>query len=227
MPLFQCCDNHYVPHYFYCLFDAGSNRADRVTALTPNNHFLYAATRRGLILCLNCATMQVVHVMDAYYKPCRSLLLVSTSGVQSRPFQRLFSRGRSNRILSSSSTLDGPSTNSFSCFNSYRGSHASHSVESCGSVDCEEDINNSVLVSFGVGYRGVVGDCTTCPENFMLPSEGSKTFTQSATPNRSIGYLLLWSTEIEEKKVFDDLDLIECDEDEDILPDNVVEAYPD
>lgn len=212
-------------------------RADRVTALTANDHFLYAATRKGAIICLNCSTMQVVHVMDAYYKACRSLLLINSSGMQSRPFQRLFSRGWSDRTLSSSSSkspspLDGSYTNVFFNSDSLKSprapplSHTRSSTGSYGSFACEDEINSSVLVSFGAGYRGVTGDCTACPENFMLPSEGSKTSTQPATPDRSIGYLLLWSTEVDEKKEcskFQDNDLVECDEEP--LPDDIVEAY--
>lgn len=100
------------------------------------------------------------------------------------------------------------------------------SVGSSESFDCDDNMNSSVLVSFGVGYRGVVGDCTTCPENLMLPSDGSKINSQPAMPNRSLGYFLLWSTEVDEKKEFHDTDLVECDED--ILSDNVIaEAFPD
>ena len=98
-------------------------------------------------------------------------------------------------------------------------------VSQTQSFASEDEINHSMLISFGVGYRGVVVEGTSHPENLMLPSEGSKTCTQPAAPNKSIGCILLWSTEVNEKKEFQNMDLVECDED--ILPDNIVEAFPD
>ena len=203
-------------------------RADRVTALTASDHFLYAATRRGVIICLNCITMQPCTLMDAYYKPCRSLLLINTHGQQSRPFQRLFSRGISGLKPSlSSSSCDSMFSNSES-FKMVQGSQRRRSsVGSTGTCMLEDDYTRSVLLSFGVGYRGVIGESTSFPENFMLPSENTKTFSQSAVPDRTIGFLLLWSKECEKKDSAKFTDLLEIDEQDSILSENLIQGFSD
>ncbi len=200
----------------YTLHLAGV-RADRVTALKSADQFLYAATRRGVIICINCAKMCPCTIMDAYYQPCRSLLLISMQDQPSKLFQRFFSRGSRGRP-SSTSSLDS--------FSSTGKSRRRSSVGS--SYTAEEDSGKSILVSFGRGYRGVVGESTSCPDDFMLPSENVKTSTLPATPDRTIGFLLLWSIEYEKRDnvKFQNSDLLGIDENGS-LPDELFQGYLD
>jgi len=204
-------------------FDVGV-RTDRVTALVANDQFLYAATRRGVIICFDCATMHPTALLEAFYKPCRSLLLISTQGRHSRPFQRLFSRGVSGmRLLSSSS-------DSNSLYESFRSVHSSQyrriSGGSTPSFMSDEDNHSSLLVSFGIEYRGVIEESTNYPEKFMLPSENAKTPTQESIPDPTAGFLLLWSKESEKRDIeYHDSDLLKMDEES--LHDNLVQGYSD
>lgn len=96
------------------------------------------------------------------------------------------------------------------------------------SFDREDDSGSSVLVSFGVGYTGVLKDCFDHPENFILPSEGSRNHYQSARPDRSVGRLLLWSTETcvqkDSRKYGCDLAGV-TEEEEILLPDHLITGY--
>ena len=208
---------NYLTVYVY--FVAGV-RADRVTAMKSTGQFLYASTRRGVIICINCTTMCPCTIMDAYYQPCRSLLLISMQEPPSKPFQRLFSRGIARQRPLSTSSSDSISSAGSSNFR--RSSVGSSYVS-------EDDTNKSILVSFGRGYRGVVGESTSCPENFMLPSENVKTFVQPSTPDRTIGFLLLWSIECEKKDTmkFQNTDLLDIDETDSALPEELFQEYQD
>ena len=201
-------------------------RADRVTALVANDQFLYAGTRRGVVICFNCATIQPTALLDAYKKPCRSLLLMNTYGQQSKPFQRLFSRGVFGmRLLSSSSDSNS------SIYESYRSARSSQyrklSVSSSSNyIISDEESHSSLLASFGNEYRGVVGESIHFPEKFMLPSENAKTSTQLAIPSHTAGFLLLWSKECEKRDVkYQDSDILAIDEES--LPDNTAQGYSD
>lgn len=175
--------------------------------MTAKDHFLFAAVK-GIILCLNCETMETVHIFDAYYKAVRSLLIINYSGAQSKPFSRMLSMDKSFKPESLSY---GPQ--------SYRQS-------SSDSLSPEDYCKNSILVSFGVGFKGVMRDCADHPENLILPSEGSRTSFQPALPDRDVGYLLLWSTEVATKKEQPDkhaTELPEMEEKEELsLPDDIV-----
>ena len=72
--------------------------------------------------------------------------------------------------------------------------HSSASSFGNESFNDEDVASNSVLISFGGGYKGVVKG-EEFPENFILPSEGNKTCNRSSLPDKAIGHLLLWSTE--------------------------------
>ncbi len=197
-----------------------SDAAARAGSLAAKDHFLYAAVR-GVILCLNCETMEVVHTFDMYYKAVRSLLVINYSSMQSKPFDRLLSRIDSKNSMKSSTS----SYNSLSSLG--RGSSSndslshSRSLHSNDSFSNEDGSTNSVLVSFGVGYKGVVGDCLEHPENFILPSEGHRTNQQPARMQRALGCLLLWSTEVCNKKTVQSFPELE----EEALPDDVVSSY--
>lgn len=173
-------------------------------------------------------------MLDAYYKTIRSLLIVNCSGMQSKPFDRLMSRVDSDRDGFTRSTLS--STSSASSNDSPRSSRRpsltlAQSLRSSDSLLGEDQSTNSVLFSFGVGFKGVVGDYYEHPENFTLPSEGNRTGYQSACPDRAIGYLLLWSTEASSKKENAEeygTDLPEVNEDEELplADDLITDASP-
>ena len=91
------------------------------------------------------------------------------------------------------------------------------------SFDRDGNTSNSILVSFGVGFNGIVKDCHTHPEDFLLPSEGSRKVYQPACPDRTTGRLLLWSTEtcVRREPIKGEYDIPELDEEEVmVLPDD-------
>ena len=167
--------------------------------MTVTGELLYVGTGGGALLALNCSTMELYFVFHAYVGAVRSLLLVSPEQ-QTRAFTRLFSRKDS--ILSSinvgsasnnelSFQQDNVITRRRSSLDSLMSQTSRRSTRSFDSVLSDR----SVLLSFGVGYRGVVGDSENCPQNFTLPSDGKKVLTKPARPSVRDGHLLLWSTE--------------------------------
>ena len=54
--------------------------------------------------------------------------------------------------------------------------------------------DRAVLVSMGMGYRGVTREAENHHSLFILPSEGSKVNTKLAKIHKNHGHLLLWST---------------------------------
>jgi hypothetical protein len=212
------------------LFFLTAGAACRVASLTAKNHFLYAAVK-GVILCLNCETMEVVKTFNAYRKAIRSLLLINYSGTQSKPFDRLVSRMSES---TSSCSIHSPSQKTWNN-DSRKSSQSSitsfqHFSRVSDSLDREDDSNNSVLISFGVGYYGVVKDCINHPEDFILPSEGARNHSQPACPDKSTGRLLLWSTETfarkEPSKCECTCNIPELDEEDEMeLPDHLVSGY--
>ena len=123
--------------------------------------------------------MEVVHIFDAYHKAVRSLLIINYSEQHSKPFSRLMSVDKQK----------------------LEKSLQSHKLSKSNSEDSQEGVSkNSILVSFGVGFKGTVSNYYNHPESFILPSEGSRTSSQPARPDRNAGYVLLWSTEVSKKR---------------------------
>jgi hypothetical protein len=163
---------------------------------------LYVGTGGGALLALNCSTMELYFVFHAYVGAVRSLLLVSPEQ-QTRAITRLFSRKDS--VLSgismgggsaSGDDLSSPRQDSVlkrrrSSLDSLMSQTSRRSMRSFDSAPSDR----SVLLSFGVGYRGVVGDSENCPQIFTLPSDGKKVLSKPARPSVKDGHLLLWSTE--------------------------------
>lgn len=222
-----------------CADDVG-----RVSSLTAKDHFLYAAVK-GCILCLNCETMQPTRTFDAYWSKARNLITINYSETHSRHFQRFVSHSGDNLAMSNS--VGSPNQNSPKPYGSVTSESALRSLGSSSSttpsslrqasrgmssMDGDDGARNSVLVSFGVGYKGVVGDHPEHPESFILPSDGSRNSYQPAKPDRSTGCLLLWSTEASETSLKDSDQCLsagipEVDEtgEELSMPDNVATAY--
>lgn len=165
---------------------------------------LYVGTGGGALLALNCSSMELYFVFHAYVGAVRSLLLVSPEQ-QTRAFTRLFSRkdsvlssismggSASGDDLSSLRQQDSASVLSRrrSSLDSLMSQSSRRSMRSFESVPSDR----SVLLSFGVGYRGVVGDSENSPQIFTLPSDGKKVLSKPARPSVKDGHLLLWSTE--------------------------------
>ena len=200
-----------------------------MTSMEAKDHFLYAAVK-GTIICLNCATMEIVKTFHPYHRTTRSLLVINYSASQSRFFDKLVSRtelpsiaGRSHSLEPTPSPSPSPSTDSLKSFSSFR-------KTSNSSLNLDDEPCNSIMASFGVGFQGVVKDHTNHPEHFILPSEGNRNNFQVARPKQDAWYLLLWSTETYDKKP--ELEnpakdtIPEVDEDEEgVLPDDMVSAY--
>lgn len=162
---------------------------------------LYVGTGGGALLALNCSSMELYFVFHAYVGAVRSLLLISPEQ-QTRAFTRLFSRKdlalSSINMRGSTSGDDLSSLQQDSVLNRRRPSLDSLlSQSSRRSMRSYESVPSDrlVLLSFGVGYRGVVGDSENCPQIFTLPSDGKKVLSKPARPSVKDGHLLLWSTE--------------------------------
>ena len=165
--------------------------------MTVTGDLLYVGTGGGALLALSCSTMELYFLFHAYVGAVRSLLLVKPEQ-QTRAITRLFSRKDS--VLSSinmGSSSDELSlqravmTRRRSSLDSLMSQTSRRSIRSFDSIPSDR----SVLISFGVGYRGVVGDSENSPQIFTLPSEGKKILTKPAKPSARDGHLLLWSTE--------------------------------
>ena len=159
---------------------------------------LYVGTGGGALLALNCSSMELQFVFHAYVGAVRSLLLVLPEQ-QTRAFTRLFSRKDSvlSGINASSSVEDfSQSTHELRRRRSSLDSLMSqNSRKSLTSISDAVSLERSVLISFGVGYRGVVGNSVNVPPVFTLPSDGKKILTKPSKPSAKDGHLLLWSTE--------------------------------
>ena len=169
--------------------------------MTVAGDLLYVGTGGGVLLALNCSSMDLQFVFHAYVGPVRSLLLVLPEQ-QTRAFVRLFSRKDS--VLSSINSIssnddfttqvafDQPQARRRSSLDSLMSQTSRKSLRSYSESLVSE---RSVLISCGVGYRGVVGNSENCPPAFTLPSDGKKILTKPAKPSATDGHLLLWSTE--------------------------------
>lgn len=152
--------------------------------MTSSGGLLYVGTGGGVLLALNFSTMELHFVFHAYTGAVRSLLLVSPEQ-QTKAFTRLLSNVGNH--------------NSKTSFIQHEETSHSLNVPKRLHLDLKpmEPLpeEQSVLLSFGLGYRGVVGDSDNCPQQFILPSTGKKIATKSARPVANDGHLLLWSTE--------------------------------
>ena len=169
-----------------------------MTSLVAGKELLYVGTGGGAIVTLNSTTMELCSLLHAYDKPVRCLLMIHP-GKQIKPFLRMFSRKDS---AVSSSSGKSPKT----------------SVTSLRSFDELVPEERSVLVSFGLSYRGVVGDSSNHPQVLTLPTEGGPltcgcltSTLRLAKPPPSVGHLLLWSAEIDSPRIVNGFDTLEED----------------
>ena len=147
---------------------------------------------------LDSLTMEMTHVLYAYSNPVRCLLSVSP-GTQVKSFMRMFSRKESGGSITSSSISmrRGSSEDS-------TGSLASkyHHKSSASSIDEMITQDRKILLSFGMGYRGIVGSSPNHPHTFILPSDSTASggYVASSSPRvakplATVVHLLLWSAE--------------------------------
>lgn len=189
-----------------------TGRKSRITTMTASNDLLYVGTGGGVLLALSCSTMEPLFVSHVYTGPIRSLLLV-VPGQQSRMISRLLSHNKVQSKAQQSSTSQSkkkmlsPITSPVSPQKSpglLPLRPALHlNLKAMEPLPAEQ----SVLISFGLGYRGVVGDSENCPQEFILPSNvssssyggggGSRTkkanSTKPAKPSVDDVHILLWS----------------------------------
>jgi len=167
-----------------------------VTSLLASTAAIHIGTGGGAILVLDSSTMEVSHILYAYNNPVRCLLSVSP-GTQVKPFMRMFSRkesaGSVTQTQLSSSSEDSSVASPLIQIN-HRNSTTS--------IDETLPQDRSLLLSFGMGYRGIVGHSPNHPNVFILPSESTVTcsglptsVSRVAKPSATVGHLLLWSAE--------------------------------
>ena len=173
-------------------------RKSRVTSLLADADVIYVGTGGGAILVLGSMTMEMTHVLYAYSNPVRCLLSVSP-GTQVKSFMRMFSRKESGGSVtpSSISMRRGSAEDS-------TGSLASkyHHKSSASSIDETLPQDRKILLSFGMGYRGIVGSSPNHPHTFILPSDSTasggyvaSSSPRVAKPSSTVVHLLLWSAE--------------------------------
>ena len=172
-----------------------SVRRSRVTSLAVGIHTVYIGTGAGTILIVNAHTLQVTSRLEAYTMPVRSLFVVR----QMKPFSQMFSTVDTTASHLNSSVLT--SSSSSSSLASFDSSLSLNSL-SLRSFEHESEPPDSkcVLMSFGLGYRRIVGDSKNCDNSFITPYGYTPCtccnhFFTSAKPSPSKSYLLLWSTE--------------------------------
>ena len=172
--------------------------------MTASGDLLYVGTGGGVLLALSCSTMEPHFATHAYTGPIRSLLLVAP-GQQTKVFTRLFSQNKPTQQLpvSKPNPINTPAISTALKVSDSnlklpeRPLHLDLKLKAMEPLPAEQ----SVVISFGLGYRGVVGDSENCPQEFILPSNASSscnrlkkaTATKPAKPNVEDGHILLWS----------------------------------
>lgn len=176
--------------------------------MAASGDLLYVGTGGGVLLALSCSTMEPLFVSHAYTGPIRSLLLVAP-GQHSKMFTRLLSQNKPQskpqKASASQTSSDGKLSPILSPVSPPHKApvlaerSALHlNLKTMEPLPAEQ----SVLISLGLGYRGVVGDSENCPQEFILPSNVSSSCsrvkkatatTKPAKPNADDVHILLWS----------------------------------
>ena len=171
-------------------------RMSRVTSLLADPAVIYVGTGGGAILVLDSLTMEMTHVLYAYSNPVRCLLSVNPV-TQMRSLMRMFSRKESGGSGTSLSMRRGSADDATSSLTS-KFNHKS----SVPSIDETLPQDRKILLSFGMGYRGIVGSSPNHPHTFILPSDSTASGSCNASssprvakPSANVVHLLLWSAE--------------------------------
>ena len=172
--------------------------------MTASGDLLYVGTGGGVLLALSCSTMEPLFLTHAYTGPVRSLLLVAPgqhSGMITRLLSQNKPQSKPQQTSQTSNSKLSPITSPVSpCKDPVLTERpALHlNLKAMEPLPAEQ----SVLISFGLGYRGVVGDSENCPQEFILPSNVSScnrvkkattTCTKPAKPSVDDVHILLWS----------------------------------
>lgn len=198
--------------------------------MTASGDLLYVGTGGGVLLALSCSTMEPLFVAHAYTGPIRSLLLV-TPGQHSGMISRLLSQNKpqsvksqeagtnqqttgSNIVSGKLSPITSPVSPSKGLGPVLAGTRPTRDRAMHLNLKAMEPLpaEQSVLISFGLGYRGVVGDSENCPPEFLLPSNVSSSSccnrakkgtaaTKPAKPSADDIHILLWSAGQHSKQI--------------------------
>ena len=172
--------------------------------MTASGDLLYVGTGGGALLALSCSTMEPLFLTHAYTGPVRSLLLVAP-GQHSRMITRLLSQNKpQSKPQQASQTSNGKLSPITSPVLPCKDPVLTERPALRLNLKAMEPLpaEQSVLISFGLGYRGVVGDWENCPQEFILPSNVSScnrvkkattTRTKPSKPNADDVHILLWS----------------------------------
>ena len=161
--------------------------------MTTYGDLLYIGTGGGVLLALRCSTMELHFAYHAYSDAIRSLLVILPKQ-QTIAFTRLMSFEKSqiqvdDHYDATTQQMDQKEASQSPLRNTTKRLHLN--LKPVEPLPAER----SVLISFGHGYRGVVGDYANYPQEFILPSQGKKAASKPAKPCTDDGHLLIWSTE--------------------------------
>ena len=182
----------------------------QITSMIGNGDILYVGTKGGVLLALDCLAISKkqpspqVYAFHAYTGAVCSLIIASPSKLPTAMTKKLSHSNISSRKKFSNDDSSHQSASQKQALRfrkrSSTDSNVSHAMQSAqadyrslSSLDSER----SMLISFGIGYSGVVGNSVNSPKMFILPSDRKRILTQPAKPNPNDVYLLLWSIERE------------------------------
>lgn len=167
----------------------------RITAMTTYGDLLYIGTGGGVLLALRCSTMELHFAYHAYSDAIRSLLLVvpeqqtiALTRLMSFKNPQIQANNHSDAVMQQNGQKEASQP---SLKNTCKRLHLNLKPINIEPLPAER----SVLITFGHGYQGVVGDFENYPQEFILPSRGKKVATKPAKPCKDDGHLLIWSTE--------------------------------
>ena len=172
----------------FTLFTYVANRSS-VTSLLVDKGLMYVGTVGGTVIVLHTITLEVLHFLRGYRNEVISILSLNREGTHLKRFSRLLSKRDSFPQATSPVFPEMVSLSS--------------SGESYNS-------DRNLVLTFGRGYRGVVGDYENHPPSFTLPlitsstcsfcrtqvcSCGDSLRSRLARPPPNIGCVLYWSNE--------------------------------
>lgn len=178
--------------YPFCVIHAvlsSTAQMSVVTSLLAVKERLYVGTMGGVILVLQTSSLDMLHFLHGHDNPVRCLQAINRAP-QIRRFSRMYSRHDSKNPTS-------PLLSEMT------------SITSLSSSSENESTDRDLVLSFGQGYRGVVGDSQNYPPMFNLPSDSilycsvccrancncREMKIRQPKPNPDIGSLLYWSSE--------------------------------
>lgn len=166
----------------------------RITTMTTYGDLLYIGTGGGVLLALRCSTMELYFAYHAYNDAIRSLHVILPKQ-QTIVFTRLMSLEKSQIQVDDHCDVTMQQVDQKEASQPPLKQDTSKRLHLNLKPLEPLPAERSVLISFGHGYRGVVGDYANYPQEFILPSQGRKAASKPAKPCMDDGHLLIWSTE--------------------------------